>query len=167
LKIHKFFLIILIIPLWVDCEWNSYFDTDNPAVHKYIELLRANKYDSLYLPRLSVDDIPALLKYRNESLVITKFPRNPISSYYNSGCRLGVYVLWSIESIRSTAVKSPLLILGFPSQNPMLVRRNVQGLEIADEADAQEIAAKAYYDWWYSSGNPVVDPLEKTKFMWH
>ena len=59
----------------------------------------------------------------------------------------------------------------FPSQNPILAKRNVDGLELVDDKKSHEIAAQAYYDWWYSNDDyneiKYIDPLGNTDYKWH
>jgi hypothetical protein len=167
MRLLRFLIMACMASIFSGCEWIPFYNTDNTRVKEYIELLRTNQYDSLNLPDFSVNDIPTLLLYRNETQIITKFPRNPISSFYNDECKLGIYVMWTIESIRAVNIKSPRLIMRFPSQNPLLVKRNAEGLVPANEASSQKIAAKAYFDWWYFSRNLSVDPLGKTDYKWH
>lgn len=144
----------------------------NPDVEQYIELLKSNQYDSLNLPAFSYNDIPALLKYRNENQIITDFPHNPISSFYGPECILGTYVLWTIESIRAVDVNSQYLIMRFPSLNPVLGYKNTVNKELFSEESAHKIAAKAYYDWWYDNKNKEfenfknIDPLLNTDYKW-
>ncbi len=93
---------------------------DNPEVEAYISQLKSNSYKAYELPAFKPSDIPALLNHRNSTLMITDFPHNGISSLLAPDCRLGMYVLWTIESIRAVEIKSKYLIGRFPSQNPIL-----------------------------------------------
>ena len=69
---------------------------DNPGVEEYISQLKSNSYEAYELPAFKPADIPALLKYRNSTMVISNFPRNGISSLYAPDCKLGMYVLWTM-----------------------------------------------------------------------
>jgi len=146
---------------------------NNSEVENYIALLKTNQYDSTNLPAFTYDDIPALLKYRNDTQTITNFPHNPISSLWGPECTLGMFVLWTIESIRSVAVHSEYLILRFPSQNPILALRTSEELDLVYDEEAQMIAAQAYYNWWYThscmnfNDYKNIDPLNKTAYRWH
>jgi hypothetical protein len=166
------FLPILLFSL-ISCEKNDNNETNNLDVENYIELLKSNQYDSLYLPAFTYRDIPALLQYRNENQIITNFPRNPISSLYEPDCKLGMYVLWTIESIRAVSIESEYLILRFPSQNPVLALRGSVELNLVSDNLSHIIAAQAYYDWWEINKNrkfddfKSVDPLEYTEYKWH
>jgi hypothetical protein len=146
---------------------------DDLDVKTYIELLKSNQYDSLNLPSFTYKQIPALLQYRNDTLVITNFPHNPISSFYRSECRLGIYVLWTVESIRAVSINSEYLILKFPSHNPILGMRNVNQLNLVADSLSHPIVAKAYNDWWENNKYKKfddfksIDPLEKTDFKWY
>jgi hypothetical protein len=144
---------------------------DNPEVETYINQLKSNSYEAYQLPTFNPSDIPALLMYRNSTILITNFPRNGISSFWAPDCKLGIYVLWTIESIRAVEIKSKYLIGRFPSQNSILAFRASSELDLVFDNISQEAAAKAYYDWWYSSYNLEdkmnIDPLENTAYKWH
>ena len=143
------------------------------SVKSYIALLKANKYESLDLPAFTYQDIPALLKYRNETQIISNFPRNGISSLFAPKCNLGMYVLWTIESIRAVSINQAYLIKRFPSQNPILAFR-VSNTLILNNSDASlQIVANAYFDWWEINRQKDfnefkhVDPLKSTDYKWH
>jgi len=144
---------------------------DNPDVATYINQLKSNSYEGFELPEFKPSDIPALLEYRNSTLVITNFPHNGISSLWVPDCKLGMYVLWTIESIRAVEINSKYLIDRFPSQNPILALRSSQELDLVYDTKSHEEAAKAYFNWWYSSYILIdkmnIDPLKDTDYRWH
>jgi hypothetical protein len=144
---------------------------DNPEVETYINQLKSNSYESPELPAFQPSDIPALLNYRNETMVITNFPHNGISSLWAPDCKLGMYVLWTVESIRAVEIKSEYLIGRFPSQNPILALRSSTELKLVYDEKSQNEAAKAYYDWWHSihifKDKMKIDPLKDTDYRWH
>lgn len=169
--IGYFFLLISSISL-ISCDKKDTEETYNLDVKTYIELLKSNKYDSLNLPSFTYKDIPALLQYRNETQIITNYPHNPISSLYIPDCKLGIYVLWTVESIRAVSINSEYLIMRFPSQNPILALKNVDELSLVSDNLSHTIVAKAYYDWWENNKNKKfdylsIDPLQKTNYKWH
>lgn len=104
-------------------------------------------------------------------MTITDFPHNGISSLWAPYCKLGMYVLWTIESVRAVEIKSKYLIGRFQSQNPILAFRDVTELDLVSDDKSHKEAAQAYYDWWHS--NPVlkdkmnIDPLKNTPYRWH
>jgi len=163
------FKLTLLIALFglIDCEKQG----SNPEVQTYINQLKSNSYNASELPAFKPSDIPALLEYRNSTLEITNFPHNGISSLWGPDCKLGMYVLWTIESIRAVEINSKYLIGRFPSQNPILALRASPELELVYDTKSQNEAAKAYYDWWYSSyvlkDKMNIDPLEETDYRWH
>ena len=163
--------LILLVIIIAGCNKSDSEATINLSVDRYIELLKANQYDSLNLPAFTYQDIPTLLKYRNDTQIITNFPHNGISSLYAPNCKLGIYVLWTIESIRAMAINSEYLIMRFPSQNPILAKRNSITLELVDDAQSPEVAANAYNNWWNSDSNfdniKHIDPLGETEYKWH
>lgn len=143
------------------------------SVENYIEQLKANKYNSDNLPSFTYQDIPFLLENRNDTQLITNFPRNFISSYYQSDCTVGMYVLWTIESIRAVSINSQFLTQRFPSQNPLLALRNSNEFKPVSDNASHLIAAQAYYDWWTINKLQDfdtfknIDPLKDTDYKWH
>ena len=170
MKLTFIYLTILAI-LPSSCDENS--NTKSESVENYIQLLKSNQYQFDNLPLFTYQDIPFLLEYRNETQMITNYPRNMISSYYQPECTLGMYVLWTIESIRAVSINSGFLIKRFPSQNPILALRNSNELVLVSDNTSHSIAAKAYYDWWTNNKNKDfntfnnIDPLKNTDYKWH
>ena len=140
-------------------------------VETYINQLKSGSYESFELPAFESYQIPALLEYANDITIITNFPHNGISSLWAPECTLGMFVLWTVESIRAVEIKTPKLIGRFPSQNPILALRNSTELKLVTDKSSQIEAAKAYHDWWYTNLWPgvtmTIDPLENTKYKWH
>ncbi len=141
-------------------------------VATYIDLLKAGDYDSMELPEFTYEHIPALLEYRDETQLIQNFPVNGISSLLQFDCRLGMYVLWTIESIRAVAIDSKNLVGRFPSQNPIVQKVGVP-FEMAGGDEAHETVSMAYYDWWQNNSGKSfsefkeTDPLVDTGYEWH
>jgi len=171
MKPLKAFIILMTLVGIISCNDNNVIS--NISVDKYVELLKANQYNSTDLPDFTYRDIPALLAYRHETQVITNFPRNSISSFYNPDCKLGIYVLWTIESIRAASINSGHMIMRFPSLNPILALTDSTGLQLATDDISHELVAKAYYDWWENNKGKNynefknTDPLTGTKYKWH
>ena len=167
MKLQTKLIILTAVFGLIGCEKQSY----SPEVETYINQLRSGKYESAELPAFNSADIPALLVYRNETTMITNFPHNGISSLWAPECKLGMYVLWTIESIRAVEINSKYLIGRFPSQNPILALRNSAELKLVYDDTSHNEAAKAYYDWWHSiyifKDKMKIDPLEKTDYRWH
>lgn len=173
MKTLKLFFVLISLTAIISCKKSESEVKTNISVERYIELLKANQYDSLNLPEYTYQDIPALLKYRNETQIISNFPHNGISSLYAPDCKLGMYVLWTIESIRAVAINSEYLILRFPSQNPILALRVVDELSLVYSDESHQIAAKAYFNWWENNKQKNfntfknIDPLKSTDYKWH
>lgn len=171
MKTLKTFILLIAFVGLISCDDNK--EISNVTVDKYVELLKANQYDSINLPAFTYNDIPTLLKYRNDTQVITNFPHNGISSLYAPNCTLGMYVLWTIESIRAVSINSKYLIMRFPSQNPILALRDSVDLMLVNDDTSHKIAAKAYFDWWENNKQKNfgefkhIDPLLETKYKWH
>ncbi len=151
----------------IGCEKSA----DNPAVEEYINQLKSNSYTADELPAFKTTDIDALLKFRNETLLIKNFPLNPISSYLGPDCKLGIIVLWTIESIRVQEIKSEHLTGRFPSQNPILALRTSTDMKLVFDANSHKEAAKSYYYWWHAiyifTDKMKTDPLEESDYEWH
>jgi hypothetical protein len=171
MKTLKTFILLIAFVGLISCDNNK--EISNLTVDRYVELLKANQYDSINLPSFTYKDIPALLKYVNETQVITNFPHNGISSLSAPDCTLGMYVLWTIESIRAVSINSEYLIMRFPSQNPILALRDSTELNLVSDQTSHEVAAKAYSDWWENIKQKDfnefknLDPLVATKYKWH
>ena len=138
---------------------------NNMSVKKYINLLKSDSYDYNDLPAFDSSDIPELLKYVDSYQIITKYPHNPISSLIGENPRLGIFVLWTIESIRL----SPNGPFGrFPSMFPSFWNKELQ--EPADVNIAHSIATQAYKIWWESNTNfeqlKLINPLVNTDYGW-
>ena len=165
-------LFILLFSL-LSCNKDDVGDINNIEVDKYIEMLKAGEYEFWELPPFTAEDIPALLQYRNETQMITRFPRNLLSSYGMPECKLGMYVLWTIESIRAVAIKSKYLTGRFPSQNPVLFIRTSDGLQMDNTDESHAVAAKVYFDWRNENKHKDfeefknIDPLAETDYRWH
>ncbi|WP_207425903.1 DUF4943 family protein [Pedobacter sp. SYSU D00535] len=173
MKTLKYPLLLVALIALFSCDKKDNDDTKNVDVQTFVELLKSGKYDSSNLPSFTYQDIPALLQYRNETQLITNFPRNPISSLYGPECKLGMYVLWTVESIRAVSANSKSVIMGFPSQNPTLALKNETELRLVSDDLSHSTAAEAYYNWWTSNKNRSfdqfkdLDPLKDTPYRWH
>ena len=170
MKILKTLIICLILIGFFGCEDDS--EPSTISVDRYVELLKQGDYDASELPNFTSKDIPALLAYRNESQLIKDFPVNMISSHWLSECSLGMYVLWTIESIRARAVESDYLIGTFPSQNPIVENKDAfEWIEQSEEVRAT--VAESYFSWWDINKNKNfdefknTDPLKDTELRWH
>ena len=116
-------------------------------MEELIQLLRANSYTE-GLPQLGWENITDLLAVGNDTILISNFPRNPVSSFYLDDCYLGIISLWLIESIRYSE-KEQLIspFERFPSLNPILRNNNLPDEE-ANTREMMEKAFQAYSDWW-------------------
>jgi hypothetical protein len=163
-----FLLCIMLISL-ISCSKNDVGELEK-EVETYIIQLRQGNYSDWNLPALSHEAIPFLLRYRNDETMINAFPRNPISSYAFQECRLGIMVLWTIESIRAVANESPYLFMRFPSLNPILF--NESNLA-KPEHENHKMAANAYAQWWNQHIRQEfrtfkhLDPLKETGLRWN
>ena len=172
MKILRTLIVCVTLISFLGCDNNEKEGLSKVDVNRYIELLKEGKYTSLELPEFTHNEISTLLEYRNETQMIKNFPINDISSLWLPACKLGMYVLWTIESIRATAIDSKHLIGRFPSQNPIVQKRE-EPYGIDDENEAHQIISQAYIDWWENGkGNEFdvlknIDPLLKTEYRWH
>ena len=172
----KTFLYLSALISLICCSGCTEQDNDSADVENYVEHLKEGSYSSLELPEFSVSDIPELLRYRNDRTIIYQVPASMISSHIMSECRLGVIILWNIESIRAVEINSTDLFGRWPSQNPILALRESPNTWVFDK-NSHFTAAKAYYNWWNSypsvgrmktnSVKMKTDPLKSTKYMWH
>jgi hypothetical protein len=141
---------------------------ENMSVRTYIRLLKEENYDFIDLPPFGPEDIPELLKYASEDLALKNYPHNPISSLMGEDCRLGVYVLWTIESIRKSSVAERTSPGRFPSLNPILAFKLPVDTTV-DMEESHKTALQAYINWWLSGEFEqikYVNPLETTEYFW-
>ncbi|WP_372948415.1 DUF4943 family protein [Mariniphaga sp.] len=173
MKTFKISVLIIFLFSALGCDKDDVVDINNIEVEKYIELLKKGEYKFLKLPPFTAEDIPLLLQYRNENQMITNFPHNMFSSLMIPECKLGMYVLWTIEAIRTDAIKTEHVFGNFPSQNLVLGLRNSEGLELVNSDESHAVAAKAYFDWWNENKHKNfdefknIDPLAETDYRWH
>ncbi len=92
---------------------------------------------------------------------------------YAPNCTLGMYVLWTVESIRAVSINTEYLVGRFPSQNPILAYRDSVYMKLVFDDASHKLAAQAYYDWWENNKQKdfsefkSVDLLATTKYKWH
>lgn len=169
MKVLKSLIILVSLISLTNCGNVSIEKESHTDVEKYVKLLKSERYDSVNLPAFTHNDIPALLEYRNETQIITKYPRNPISSFASHECRLGVYILWTIESIRVGSDTGDIQLMRFPSLNPILSGIDSEG--ISDDV-SHSMASQAYLNWWENNSKKDfteyknIDPLSNTGFKW-
>jgi len=166
------FLFVAIVSLMA-CSQNDSDEQPEKMVKWYIELLKSNQYNAMELPAFNHSHISELIKYVDAEQKIKDFPANPISSMYVGEIRLGLYVAWTIESIRKVAIGSDDLIGRFPSLVPGLKERNPHEFITVSDATSHPIVAQAYRDWWeVNKSKPfdeykTIDPLIITPYQWH
>lgn len=116
-------------------------------------------------PKLTWDNIPALLELRESRRILKCHIRNPISSRYELEVYEGIYALWLVEGIRKGC--------SFPSQNPICWSSDenlTSGMDITEKS--QKIIAVAYIEWWKTREKlsqqelAELNPLRKTKYSW-
>ena len=173
MKILKSLSALLVIYNMVSCDKNKNENITNTEVTSFIDLLKSDQYNSYNLPTFTYREIFALLQYRNDTRLIHHFPVNPLSSYCQDQCRVGLYVLWTIEAIRTESISSKYTLCRYPSLNPILVYRESDKFEMASDDISYTIVAKAYYDWWINNRDrrfddfKDIDPLKSTEYRWH
>jgi hypothetical protein len=167
---------VAFIFLFVSCKKGNSEVVGNLDVAKYVELLKTNQYNSSNIPAFTSNDIPLLLAYRNDNHLVRIFPANLVSSYapFEPNYRLGVLVLWTIESIRAVSIQSQNLVGRFPSQNPFIAKRSNPSEWVLDyDNEAYTMISQAYFDWWESNRHlsfdlfKGIDPLKDTGYKWH
>lgn len=172
----KFIFILVSLISFLSCNKNETEEINNPEVENYIELLKANQYESGDLPEFASEDIPALLVYINDNSKVNKFPHSPLSSFappYPPDYRLGVLVLWTIESIRAVSCNNAHFHR-LPSQHPFIQTKSEPIEWFTDHDDeAYETIRQAYSNWWNENKQKKfsnfcnIDPLINTDYSWH
>ena len=137
-------------------------------VESFIETLKENNNERIEAPDFNEENISELLEYRNDSSIISNFPRNPLSSFYMEEVSIGMYILWTVETIRLKANNDPDFYL-FASLNPRVMR--LSSGELVDQGAVLPEVAAAYAVWWNSSLSIQeklgVNPLEELDLSWN
>jgi len=105
----KIFILLISLLAFFGCKEKGNEQTEvMKEVKMYVNALKTNQYYNEYsgFPAFTDKHIDELLEYRNKKDIITSFPRNPISSFYQEKCELGVCILWTIEYIRINSINS-------------------------------------------------------------
>ena len=137
-------------------------------VESFVKELKEESAETFESPDFGSEDIAELLEYSGETTIVSTFPRNPLSSFYQDEVHLGIYILWTIESIRMREIDDPAFYL-FASLNPRLIR--VSTGELEDQGFILSEVADAYTAWW-NSGQEVeeklqISPLEDLDLAWN
>lgn len=166
-NIMKLKLLLLLVLGLCACKQNLLDKESGKAVEEFVKQLKKGSYKEYGLPEFESKHIPELLKYSNDTSIITQFPRNGISSAWFPEVYLGTYILWNIESVRARAINSKFLTPGgFPSLNPHLGKRTPDETWTTLSKEAQKIASDAYHLWWKQGGAFDSDPLATTDYEW-
>lgn len=170
---YSLFLLYCMCIFLSSCEEDESEQLRNDVAQYMADLQAGKLNNAIELPPFTLEAIPTLLQYSENKGVITRFPRNPISSFSNPDCTVGLYALWLVESIRLRYARPDEPSTGrFPSLNPKLASNNNRVLEDEERAMAQDAAAAAYQDWWQRSQTldynslMEIDPLQNTDFYW-
>ncbi len=162
----KLKLILLLALGLCACKQDLIDKESGKAVEEFVRQLKKGSYKEYGLPEFESKHIPELLKYSNDTSIITQFPRNGLSSAWIPEVYLGTYILWNIESVRARAINSKFLTPGgFPSLNPYL-GESPPGGTIINLTEAQKVASDAYHSWWKQGGTFDSDPLADTGYEW-
>ncbi len=143
------------------------------SVERYIALLKSGQYKAMELPAFKYEQISELIQYINADQIIKDAPVNPLSSMYVGEVRLGMYVAWTIESIRTMAIDQNDDLGRFPSLAPCVRMQDPDVIAPVSEAQVHLVIAKAYQDWWeLHSSQPFevlkqINPLENTSYRWY
>ena len=159
----------------------SYLD----RVSSYLDSLVTDGGSYRAFRLFSLEEIPALLSFADDTREIKSPPVNLLSSYLPSSCSVGVYSLWLIDCIRrnevligqrmeQTSEDAPLspeyARWGRFSLAPELSHGGLIHFGSRDYAFYQSQAAEAYRFWWNSGSIESIlsrDPLEFTGLHWY
>ncbi len=171
----KTILSIVVLSAAICCtkaQESASFTSPEINAQEYITLLKSGTYKEQYLllPEFSPEQIPELLTFVDDNTVITGFPSNPLSSYAQNECKLGIYVLWTIESIRMAHQTDKY---NFPSQNPCWQSKEAVPFRKIDDEKSHALVAHHYREWWEGSAahdfeqGKQKDPLAELPIRWH
>ena len=169
--LHFFIFFVLFIS--VGCSKEAIGPESNQTVDLFVNQLKEGSYTSMKLPAFSSFDIQHYLNTEMNLLSFLISLGNPLSSYYLNECRLGLYILWVIESIRVGSDNSKIAFFDFYSMNPVLLpKSSIERPQTVNSEYSHQIAADAYSKWWKDNEGKAFnrfrtkDPLLKTDFRW-
>lgn len=171
--IGKVVIVALLLIAMNACTKES-LDYNHPDVEVFVEQLKSGKLalqnqdEAGNMPKFTMNDIDALLKYADDMSVIPSFPLAPVSYSAGGKLRLGECILWTIETIR----------LGHnASMGCKMVHtdaENYEGIYFLSDEEVLD-AVERYRQWWEIKKYPrtmwTVDPcydepLCGSGYMW-
>lgn len=168
-------LLFLFLALpFISCSNDETLDYDHPDVDLFVKQLKSGKYsvqspDGVnQMPKFSMEDIGALLKYAEDLTVIPSFPLAPVSYSAGGKLRLGECVLWTVETIRLGCNAS----MGCKMVH--VNAENYEGIYFLSDDEVLD-AATRYRRWWETRKYPHTmwtidpcadEPLCGSGYMW-
>jgi hypothetical protein len=135
-------------------------------VKQLFETMRQGKYKDHAFPKLTWQDIPALLERADSTVMLWSFPYSLESSQRQAECSEGMVALWLVEGIRKGG--------RHPSLNPLCLPRALTKRDwgkVSEELHPE--VALAYRAWWKKAERlgwfegRAIDPLQDAKFHWY
>lgn len=147
-----------------ECRFSSF--SENEKVEKLFEEMRKGEYADRGFPKLTFEDIPALLERCESGEILRRFPRNPLSSQFEKSCREGIIAIWLIEGIRKGG--------RYPSSAALCLTKGEREDDwtLASENNHEKLVV-AYRKWWEIAAMlseeeaMKLDPLVETGLAWH
>ena len=139
--------------------------TGNARVDALFDSFRKDEYRARRFPDLALSDVPALLMLGESDRILKTFPRNLISSQFETNCSEGMVALWLIEGIRQGE--------GFPSLNSLCLGNNPNKDLTAESESNRKVVLASYQKWWkdtmaqMANQAQVNDPLAEANLNWH
>lgn len=172
MKNYYLFLSSVLLVFIAGCSKNNIDKNADKEARDYVAQLISGQFTATSIPDLKKESIPTLLMYSKDTTAITKFPVNPISSYRSHQNKLGLVVLWTVESIRQFAEKNVLSFTRYPSQNALLGMKDPVSGGFISDYQAQLAVANAYIEWWENNSNRNfksfrdINPMDQTIYRW-
>lgn len=153
-------------------------------VKRFIEELKNNNYVSDFAPKLSWEDIPALMELAGSTKMLTNFPRNILGRYYIEQCQLGIVAMWLIDSIRKNEGKKPRkawYISPFPVLKSEGDEKKIEeymsaghnaNILVRNTDEKLRRAHDSYLNWWMAAQHlkrrkaKRLNPLADTDIKW-
>jgi hypothetical protein len=139
-------------------------------VKEVVAALRSNHWTWTLLPRLTWEDVPALLDVGGDTTYLKPYPRDPRSTYQPDSVRTGLTALWLIEAIRRSRNEERPGGLMPPSRAPVLGTRygNPSGYNSPQQIQRAHAAYQRWYDQYHD--NPAQarrrNPLRGLGMSW-
>src|SRR5690606_24313367 len=108
----KYIYIVLLLFTAGSCK-----KSEVDLVEKFVQEVKAERYEEITLPAFNVSHIDALMQHASDEQVVSNYPRPPHSSYHSGPVEVGLVMLYAIEAVRLQVDWPSLAVRVFDEQD--------------------------------------------------